>query len=223
MGKFERKVNKKLNEDIEDFNEWYKKNKSKFDSVDKEREIVQTGNVAAKQKSRFIYIAIGTAFILCLLVAGFFVYNKLNQRFNSDNVLIYANVTESEMEDISKRYSFLTETEIQSATKIYERGTDVLLAVSISAELEYGENYYFIDFDIELDKSYSDFMATEYSDFSTTIEIESYSVSYKLVGQDSDSLYNYLMLITTDSEQKIYVQANCFEDDLGGIFEILKN
>lgn len=223
MGKFEKKINKRLSGDVEDFDSWYKKNELKFDAVDNDKKLSSNGNIAVKTKSRLLFIFIGAILMLLLLSVGFIVYNKLNPRFNSDDELRYVAMTENETTELFEQYDFLTKTDVQELTKLYKSESDRLLAVFVKTEFEYGENYYFIDFNIELDESYSDFMTTEYTDFTYTQETEDYSVSYKLVGQDSNNLYNYLMLITTDNEQKIYVQVKCFEDDLSGILEILNN
>lgn len=119
MGRFEKKINKKLNEQVEDFDEWYGKNKSQLGGFDK-GEKQANGNTAVKIRKILLPIgAVACAFVLIVAVWLGIMLSRNNSDFTfNDNDIAYSAMTDEEISTLSAEYSFITKMDVQSCTEL---------------------------------------------------------------------------------------------------------
>lgn len=227
MGRFERKIQKRLKKETEEFDVWFERNKEHFPGFvnsESEEETEKQGMVKLKKKKLWI---IPTAFVIvifCVFLCFLPTILKKNAittpSFFGDEAVIETNLSEEEYQRILQENSFINKMNVTLARKIEKTDDGSFVFAILNSELETENDYYLVTVQIEYNPYYKFVSKTEYDNFEKTLNINSFDISYRLAGFDSDDLYWYYMLTEKDG-QRIYWEVHCFEESIEEFVQII--
>lgn len=227
MGRFERKFNKKLQEEFPSFDVWVEKNKEHFPGfVDSrsEEEIESQGIVKLKKKKLWI---IPTAFVLVALCVFLCFLPMILDRnavttpsFFGEEAVIETNLSEEEYQRILQENPFIEKMSVMAQSKIEKVDDGSLVFAILNCELETENDYYLVTVQIEYDQYYEFVSKPAYDNLDHSLTISDFEVGYKLAGFDSDDLYWYYMMTEKDG-QRIYWEVHCFEESIEEFIQII--
>lgn len=224
MGKFERKMKKELNKNIQSFDEWFDSNKSQlgqFKEKPVNEHVMSQRNALIKSKSLWLYAAtFCTVLILGLLMIFNFALKENNAELTfSDEDVRYEKMQVDEQNKLIQQYSFLNNLLIEDSVKVLHREDDSLVYIIVKGEVETKDNYYLFTVMFEYNKNYIFTSKGKYDYLEGKLQTDKYSVSYSTKGTPFDGWYKNYILLKTKQSQKIYIELECMEDDLTYIFD----
>ena len=140
--------------------------------------------------------------------------------FFGDEAVIETNLSEEEYQRILQENSFINKMNVTLARKIEKTDDGSFVFAILNSELETENDYYLVTVQIEYNPYYKFVSKTEYDNFEKTLNINSFDISYRLAGFDSDDLYWYYMLTEKDG-QRIYWEVHCFEESIEEFVQII--
>ena len=228
MGRFERKIQKKLKSEVENFDVWFEKNQDKLpgfaNNTTTEKE--QKSDVKVKTRkawlipAAFLFAAI--CIVLCFLPLMLGDGSDLPQtpaHFGDESV--YERVLEdSEKQKVFEEYPFLYELTYTGGAKLVKADDESLVFIIMSCELETVTDYYFVTVQFEYNPYYEFLSKHTYENLQQQTEINGYSVRYDLLGLDADEL-NWYRMLTEKNGQKIYWEIHCFEESITEFIDLI--
>lgn len=226
MGKFERKINKELNKDIESFDEWFDNNRTKLGKFEKKHsteQVIPQRNLLVKAKSLWIYGAIFcTVLIVGMLLIFNFALNKTNNDITfSDDSVRYEKMEIDEQNKLIQQHSFLNNLLIEDGVNILHKNDNSLVAIGVNGDLETEDNYYLCRVMFEYNKNFHFSSKGIYDNLNGRLQTDKYNISYSTKGTPFDGWYKNYILLETKQNQKIYIELECMEDDLTGFIKTL--
>ena len=228
MGRFERKIQKKLKSEVENFDVWFEKNQDKLpgfaNNTTTEKE--QKSDVKVKTRkawlipAAFLFAAI--CIVLCFLPLMLGDGSDLPQTpaHFGDEAVYEAAMDQTDQQTILQDNPFLSKLTYTDGAKLLKTEDDSLVFAVMSGEFETVTDYYFVTVQIEYN-SYYDFLSKQsYESLQQRTEINGYSVQYDLLGLDADEL-NWYRMLTEKNGQKIYWEIHCFEESITEFIDLI--
>lgn len=227
MGRFERKIQKRLKAETEDFNVWFEKNKGHFPGFvnsESEEEIEPQGIVKLKKKKLWIipmvFVLVALCVFLCFLPMILDRNAVTTPSFFGEEAVIETNLSEEEYQRILQENSFINKMDVTLARKIEKIDDGSFVFAILNSELETENDYYLVTVQIEYNPYYEFVSKPAYDNLDHSLMISDFEVGYKLAGFDSDDLYWYYML-TESNGQRIYWEVHCFEESIEEFIQIV--
>lgn len=227
MGRFERKIQKRLKAETEDFNVWFEKNKEHFPGFvnsKSEEEVEPQGIVKLKKKKLWIiptaFVLVVLCVILCFLPMILKKDTVSSPSFFGDESVDETLLSEEEYQKILLANPFLLKMDVVQKVKLEKTDDGSLVFVILDSELETENDYYLVTVQIEYNPYYEFVSKPAYDNLDHSLMISDFEVGYKLAGLDSDDLYWYYMLTEKDG-QRIYWEVHCFEESIEEFIQIV--
>lgn len=225
MGRFERKIRKRLKDETEEFDVWFEKNKDSFpDFVDVRSEEESQGTVKLKKKKFWIiptaFILVALCVFLCFLPLILKKEDITTPSFFGDEIVIEKKMSEEEYQSILQENPFIDKMEVTIAVKIEKMDDGSLVFAILDSELETENDYYLVTVQIEYNPYYEFVSKPEYDNFDRQFFVNDFEIGYRLAGFDSDDLYWYYVLTERDG-QRIYWEVHCFEESIEEFIQII--
>ena len=227
MGRFERKFNKKLQEEFPSFDVWFEKNKEHFPGfVDSrsEGEIESQGIVKLKKKKLWIiptaFVLVALCVFLCFLPMILKKDTVSSPSFFGDESVDETLLSEEEYQKILLANPFLLKMDVVQKVKLEKTDDGSLVFAILNCELETEADYYFVTVQLEYNPYYEFVSKPAYDNLDHSLMISDFEVGYKLAGFDSDDLYWYYMQ-TESNGQRIYWEVHCFEESIEEFIQIV--
>lgn len=225
MGRFERKIQKRLKDETEEFDVWFEKNKESFPGfVDEQSEEESQGTVKLRKKKFWIiptaFILVALCVFLCFLPLILKKDDITTPSFFGDEIVIEKKMNEEEYQSILQENPFINKMEVTIAVKIEKIDDGSLVFVILDSELETENDYYLVTVQIEYNPYYEFVSKPEYDNFDRQFSVNDFEIGYRLAGFDSDDLYWYYVLTERDG-QRIYWEVHCFEESIEEFIQII--
>lgn len=225
MGRFERKIRKRLKDETEEFDVWFEKNKDSFpDFVDVRSEEESQGTVKLKKKKFWIiptaFILVALCVFLCFLPLILKKEDITTPSFFGDEIVIEKKMSEEEYQSILQENPFIDKMEVTIAVKIEKMDDGSLVFAILDSELETENDYYLVTVQIEYNPYYEFVSKPEYDNFDRQFFVNDFEIGYRLAGFDSDDLYWYYVLTERDGK-RIYWEVHCFEESIEEFIQII--
>lgn len=225
MGRFERKIRKRLKDETEEFDVWFEKNKDSFpDFVDVRSEEESQGTVKLKKKKFWIiptaFILVALCVFLCFLPLILKKEDITTPSFFGDEIVIEKKMSEEEYQSILQENPFINKMEVTFSVKIEKMDDGSLVFAILYSELETENDYYLVTVQIEYNPYYEFVSKPAYDKFDHMLTINDFEIGYRLAGFDSDDLYWYYVLTERDG-QRIYWEVHCFEESIEEFIQII--
>lgn len=222
MGRFERRLRKKVSQCKKPYSVWREEHKDELSKV------TDMGNSeenygAVKAKRRGLYTVFACIAGLLLLIAAVLIgLNATNQSaqpglpdltFGEDLVNV-SYMTEEETAEIIEQVPQFSNFLVTLCTKSTHVQDGSLVMYTIRGELETADDFYLIEARILYNDNFAFLGRTYYTNFEETQIFGDTEVSYKFMGQHSDDIYQYLLL-SENSDITVYWDIDSYE----GLFD----
>lgn len=220
MGRFERKIRKKLQQDVPPFDQWFEEHKDQLAKFDRPQESAEDqGEVRAKRRVPTYAWIVGAAVLLLTALAltlAFLLPREQTQpqiplqpsipdlTFGDEAVSTVA-MTDDELTEILQQMPQLDDLSINlKGTKFLYNvdGSTVLLSITGEFEAMEGDNlvdYYFVEARIERNENFIFYEKSYYDDLNNSMTIGNTQISYELMGKDINGFNEYFILSESDS------------------------
>ena len=216
MGRFEKKIQKRIQLEMEDFEKWFEKNESQFPQFCSDSIIRETGSDGIiRIKKRKIWL-IPIAFLIVGLCIFFCLFNKMPQKspmYFGDELVHYEKLNMEEQNDLLEKNTFLSKFINTAFDKIAMNEDSATVFVIVQGELATETDYYFATIQFEYNPYYNFLDKVNYEELQNEINYNGYTISYESQGLDINELCWYYML-TEKSGQKIYWDIHCFSESI---------
>ena len=215
MSKFEREIRKKRKDGIEDFDEWYEKNKLQLRFEEKSLEEEQISNNAIQVKKKKLWL-IPIAFLLvaiCAFLCFLPMMKKSTPSYFGDEAVYNIEMNEEDKKSISDEYPFISYILNPVYSKILKTDDNSLVFAIILGEVESEQDYYFVTLQIEYNPYYNFLAKPTYQNLKDETKVNNYTIHHELIGLDSDNLNLYRMLVEKNG-QRMYWEVHCFEESI---------
>lgn len=220
MGKFEKRIKKKINCEQKDFDIWFEKNRDKFGYISEENRaenVVKLNYAKVKYKNFWIpFVFTLFSIILCLSILLICLFtndkNDFNLDFGDDKVYtVY--VANEELDDIVEKYKVDGNMTIVSAVRLLHRDDGSIVFTILDGEIETEDNYYFVSAQIEHNSNYVFLYKLVYQNLPNHITVNEYVIDYDKPIKDTNDLYVYYLRRTDEVGQVVYFEIHCLEDN----------
>lgn len=224
MGKLERRIKKQMNNDREDFDEWYAKHQNQLYAFSENNEVISHSNgkglKAIAIKVLYPMLACISCIVICLtvLLTVFFTNEKndIGITFGDENVYSTA-ISKDELQFAKETCPFISKMQITAQCSLLLRDDDSLVFLIIDGELETENDYYFIKVQIENNSHYEFAYKSVYYDLKNQIVLNNWKVTYGQGLNDINDLYVYYLLLEDKVGKNVYIEVHCFENDISYI------
>lgn len=221
MGKFEKRIRKKVKSEVDDFNAWYGKNKDKL-SRQKVEELEHGEVIALKKKRYALLLALGAILVgIIIFLSILLTQRRMPERIDfiyfADGELITGEATIDDEQNLKEEFAFLNQMTNVSGTVTRHIESNAIVFVQLSSEVEFSD-YYLCDFKIVIDERYHFFAEERYFDLPNSVTIQNGIISYKEEGVSDIGLIQYTLVVNT-SNMKAYLDLQCFE---GHVMEFIE-
>ncbi len=215
MGRFEKKIRKRLEKSTKPFDEWYEDNRERFPQMEQESVDDISGFTKAKKRYTSRYWIMG----LCVLLALLVIMTSIMLSKNSDNSSmtfgddeVYSLVVdEQEISDVFREIPYLAKIKFVDATEAFLRSDKSLVMRTVNGELETENNLYLITARIQLNDNYLWLGKSKHEGLQNKTAINGIEISYEFKNVDGYGLNQYYMLTQSDTA-KIYWDISCYEN-----------
>ncbi len=214
MGRFERKIRKKLQQDVPPFDQWFEEHKDQLAKFDHSQESAEDqGEVRAKRRVPTYAWIVGAAVLLLTALAlmlAFLLPREQTQpqipsqpsipdlTFGDEGVYTAA-LSEDELQAAMQRMPVLTDFTVTDSQKILHRDDDSVVMIVVSGEQFTDTDYYLIEAQIEYNENYIFSRKLQYENLTNETTIGNTQVSYGLMGTDDYGFNEYYILSESDS------------------------
>lgn len=218
MGKFEKKIRKRLDDEKEEFNVWFEKNHEKlqdFSDYCKIEDAEREGNTIKVNNKKVWLIPIGFMLVvLCLFLCflPMLVPEKTPSHFGNDDVHSME-LNAEEQKEILQQNPFISKLENLTFLKLLKNEDDSLVFVIADGEIETESDFYFVNIQIEIDPYYHFTSKPIYSELANYTKKGEYSIHYEKKYVDTDDI-NWYYMLAEKGKQKIYWEVCCFEESI---------
>lgn len=223
MGKFERKIRKRMKNEVEDFDVWFEKNQAKFsDFTNKPSEEIEQGNaIKVKKKKVWLYPVGFFLAVLCVVLCfiPLMMQGQTPTHFG-DEAVYQTPLKSSEQKAILRENPFLAQLSYTNSAKLLKTDDDSLVFVIMLGELETTEDYYFVTVQLEYNPYYEFLSKHTYERLKNQTEVNGFTIRYDLLGLDADEL-NWYCMSTEKNGQKIYWEIHCFEESIEQFIDLM--
>ncbi len=227
MGKFERKMQNEVKQNMKSFEEWQEENAVEFVKPIKE---VKSHNWAKIGK---LIVASATSLVV-VIGATIFAINETKPEIpivnnsTSDEILEFA---EHEIHNTvlqPEEYNQLMLTEMNfdltlqysNYTAVRTIANDKLVFAIVYGEIETENDYYLLTFKFHIDERYNYIDKPRYEGLANSMSVGEYSIWYEENPVVSADLITYdLKIVRNDTV--CYLEMQCFENDFNGFIELL--
>ncbi len=224
MGRFERKLKKKINKNTEDFDSWFEKNQDRLTGFTVESEAKayhKGGNVLVKDRRVWIPIL---AFLCCIAIFVTvllpILLNKRNNNFDmkfGEESVYPSMISDAELQTTIEDYPFISKMQITAQGEIRLLDDDSLVFTIIDGEIDTGDNYYLLKVQIEHNKNYEFGYKSVYLNLKNQAVVKDWNVTYGQGINDPSGLFVYFIRLEDSKGQVIYMEVHCFENDINYI------
>lgn len=228
MGRFEKKIQKLMREEVEDFDVWFERNKDKFPGLSdapaaQQQEVEPSG--AVKLKRRLAW-AIPLAFVLVALCVFLcclpLILNSGSPSRFSDELVQIVGLSTEEQETILEDNPMLSSLTKMSGQKHVKTDDNTIALIELTGEVDAGdgENYYLVTVHIEYNPYY-DFITKEvYTNFESEKTVNGAQIQYKQNGTDVEGLYGYYMA-SEKGGQHMYWEVHSVTQSIDQFIDIM--
>ena len=221
MDWLQRKIKKEMEKNRPDFDEWFEQNREVFSKFEKFDGAAKKGSVFVKTRKIWLpVIALLGCVIICLSIILPIVFSGTSNDFDfsfSDEDVYASTLTESEIQDLNEKYSFVQKMQVTSMEGLRLNSDDSLVMAVLNGEVGTEDNYYFLTLQIEYNHNYLFGYKSEYEGLSNAQQISGWDITYGQTIIDFDGLYVYLIRLENVQGQVVYIEAHCFENDISYI------
>ena len=224
MGRFERKIRKKIQEGQPDFDVWFEKHKDQFSRFDTNDGIELQNNGTVKKKViknwmiPLALVLIGICAFLCFLPS---MLNKQPTHFG-DEAVYNVQLNDEDISELEKDYQFISKFSNLTGEKILLKEDKSLVFTILDGELETEFDYYLTTIQIEYNSYYDFISKPNYFDLENQLNTNDYTIGYELNCIDIDGLYMYYLL-AKNNNQTIYMEIHCFEESITDFIDKIFN
>lgn len=223
MGRFERKIKKKIKNNTEDFEVWFEKNQSQLNGFSEKNELSRSqnrGNVLTKTFKSWVpfFACVGCLLIMVVVLSVLFTKgtDDFDMKFGDESV--YASlISDEELQTVAETYPFINKMQVTAQGELLLRTDDSLVFTIIDGELETEEDYYFIKVQIEHNKNYEFGYKIAYQNLKNNKIINGWVIGYEQKSIDPNDLYVFYLHLQNNNGQVIYMEVHCFENDISYI------
>lgn len=225
MGKFERKMKKRLNRETQAFDVWFEENRERFSEFENNTHEEREPSSEVKVKKKKLWLIPVGFFLAAICVFLCFLPMILRKDsvsvpqvpdpplFFGDEIVYGADMTAEETETVCAEYPMIGQLDFASYRKLMRSDDDSLVFMIVKGELETENDYYFITMQIEYNPYYNFLDKDCYENLEQSTQINDAHVAYSFEGSDMDGLYWYYLLSEKEG-QKIYWEVHCFEESI---------
>lgn len=226
MGRFERKIQKLMREEVEDFDVWYERNKDKFPGLSDvpaapQQEVEPSGAVKLKRRLAWAiplaFVLVALCVFLCCL--PLILDSGSPSRFGEERVQAF-DLSVEERQAVLDEYPFMSELNVISGTRRIKTDDSSLVFISLNCELDMGDNYYFVTVQIEYNPYYDFVTKEDYENLNVSTEKNGFAIEYRDVGTDTDGLYWYYMASEKDG-QHMYWEVHSVTQSIDQFIDIM--
>ncbi len=228
MGRFERKIRKKLQQDVPPFDQWFEEHKDQLAKFDHSQESAEDqGEVRAKRRVPTYAWIVGAAVLLLTALAltlAFLLPREQTQpqipsqpsipdlTFGDEGVYTTA-LSEDELQAAMQRMPTLTGFTVTGSQKALRQDDDSMVMVYISGEQLTDTDYYLIEAQIEYNENYIFSRKLQYENLEHTLTVGDTQISYELMGDAEAELKEFYVLSQNDNAT-IYWTVSCFGGEI---------
>lgn len=228
MGRFERKIRKKLQQDVPPFDQWFEEHKDQLAKFDHSQESAEDqGEVRAKRRIPTYAWIVGAAVLLLTaltLTLAFLLPREQTQpqipsqpsipdlTFGDEGVYTTA-LSEDELQAAMQRMPTLAGFTVTGSQKALLRDDDSMVMVYISGEQLTDTDYYLIEAQIEYNENYIFSRKLYYENLEHTLTVGDTQISYELMGDAEAELKEFYVLSQNDNAT-IYWTVSCFGGEI---------
>lgn len=214
MGRFERKIRKKLQQDVPPFDQWFEEHKDQLAKFDHSQESAEDqGEVRAKRRVPTYAWIVGTAVLLLTALAlmlAFLLPREQTQpqipsqpsipdlTFGEEGVYLDT-LSSEELDGIMLVVPSFSEMTITRQQKIIRREDNSIVMAVINGELATENDYYFIEAKFSYNNNYIFSEKLYYEELEHSINISGTQISYAVKGTDDYGFTEYRILSESDS------------------------
>ena len=221
MGRFEKKIHKKIQAEQENFDVWFEKHSEllhDFQSNDTEEEVQLNGTKKLKFKKRWL-LPIGFLLLLICVALCFLPLLLQSQKplpqppaHFGDEAVSNQPLSEQELSALLSENEFLTQFQILTADKTVLKEDNSTVMTILNADLELTD-YYITKIQIEYNEYYDFVSKPLYENMERQEVVNGHEVTYELYGTDDSGLFLYSMTSVKEGV-KIYWEIHCFEESI---------
>lgn len=228
MGRFERKIRKKLQQDVPPFDQWFEEHRDQLAKFDRPQESAEDqGEVRAKRRvPTYAWIVGATVLLLTALalMLAFLLPREQTQpqipsrpsipdlTFGDEGVYTTA-LSEDELQAAMQRMPTLAGFAVTGSQKVLRQDDDSMVMVYISGEQLTDTDYYLIEAQIEYNENYIFPEKPYYEDLEHTLTVGDTQISYELMGDAEAELKEFYVLSQNDNAT-IYWTVSCFGGEI---------
>lgn len=226
MGRFERKIQKLMREEVEDFDVWFERNKDKFPGLSDapaapQQEVEPSGAVKLKRRLAWAiplaFVLVALCVFLCCL--PLILNSGSPSRFGEERVQAF-DLSAEERQAVLDEYPFMSELNVISGTRRIKTDNSSLVFISLNCELETDVDYYLVTVQIEYNPYY-DFITKEvYTNFESEKTVNGAQIQYKQNGTDVEGLYWYYMASEKDGRH-MYWEVHSVTQSIDQFIDIM--
>lgn len=214
MGRFERKIRKKLQQDVPPFDQWFEEHRDRLAKFDRPQESAEDqGEVRAKRRVPTYAWIVGAAVLLLTTLAltlAFLLPREQTQpqipsqpsipdlTFGDEGVYTTA-LSEDELQAAMQRMPVLTDFTVTDSQKILHRDDDSVVMTVVRGEQFTDTDYFFVRAQIEYNENYIFSRKLYYENLANETTIGNTQVSYGLMGTDDYGFNEYYILSESDN------------------------
>ena len=214
MGRFERKIRKKLQQDVPPFDQWFEEHKDQLAKFDRPQESAEDqGEVRAKRRVPTYAWIVGAAVLLLTVLAlmlAFLLPREQTQpqipsqpsipdlTFGEEGVYLDT-LSSEELDEIMLVVPSFSEMTITRQQKIIHREDNSIVMAVINGELATENDYYFIESRISYNENYIFIEKPQFENLENSTTIGGTQISYSMNGVDEYGFNEYYILSESDS------------------------